>query len=288
MMLLSTLTATESPAICSWGISWARAVSACLTSFQWLLFHKLVRPPVQQLCWTYRWQFHKWIQSNFQARNLWKEQRHGLMSKWETFTKELEGKKCLSCWNIWVIDTDSWAAKLWGPAASNFIYYGRCTRKERVKAAIFCGQGKQPHKSQTSLKFSDPNKASWCTQSHLVHHLGERAFKQEWTNQQVTLWIPQLSCGILHACKTFVSKPLTSLLFAHIPDYFTNLHMPKSWADQKFSLQTMGSACWTPPVIACSRPQKGNHLETPVRQRVFNITYIGCQLSLSTFKCPKH
>lgn len=25
-----------------------------------------------------------------------------------------------------------------------------------------------------------------------VHHLGERAFKQQWTNQQVTLQVPQL------------------------------------------------------------------------------------------------
>ena len=201
--------------------------------------------------------------------------------------RNLGGKKCLSCWNFWVINTDSWAAKLWGPTNSYFIYYGRCTRKGRVKAAIFCGQRKQPHKLKKSQIFRPEEGILMYivtpAQRFITWEKGHSG-----KSGQTSKWPCRFhSCGIPNACKTSASEPVTSLLFAHVPDCFTNLHIPKSWADQKFPLQTTGSACWTPPVIAGSCPRKGNQLETPVRQRGFNILYIGCQLSLSTFKCPK-
>lgn len=187
-----------------------------------------------------------------------------LPQEWEIYslTKEFWGKKCLSCWNIWEIDTASWAAKPWGLTTSYFVHFGRRTRKEKSHSCHLLWPRKAasqiPKKSQVLIP----------KQGILVHAVTPcRASSSGHSNKSGQT--SKRPCGILNTRKTSGSKPVTSLLFAQVPDHSTNLHMPKSWADQKFPLQTMCSACWTPPATAYLHPGKGNQLETPVRQRGF-------------------
>ena len=214
MLPLSILTTAESPAVCSTRISQARAVSACLTSFQAFLFHNLVQPPVEQLCWTHGLEFHKWIQNNSQARSLWKEVRHGLKSKWETysFIKELGGEK-----SVYPAETSGWLTLALQqlnsegpPLATLSVMQGVLGKKESKLPSSVPRENSVTNHRQV-IDFQAWSKASWCTQSHPGRGSspGRKGVRQEWANQQMTLQIPQWwhSQCLQNICLQAFTKP---------------------------------------------------------------------------------
>lgn len=113
-----------------------------------------------------------------------------------------------------------------------------------------------------------------------VPHLGERAFKPEWTNQQMTLQIPQLGHSecLQNICVQTSDKPAfcTPPRLSYSPAHAQITSRPKiPSSDHTLSLLT----CTSPSMLT---------LMGRVRQRGFNIPYTGSQLSPSTFKHPKN